>query len=493
MLGRVELNKRNINIKNRKLDDNVFFEERRRILSLWPTGKDVDLDEAVKRHQSLPDGKHFVKKVLKARKGGRTLIQPRGGVGLIDEFIENCKILEEKGRADLLPSTTDSYTRYGKYDLAEKAIKESEKAGRTMLNGTPLVNWGVPGCKRVIESINVPIDARSCDILAYEVALAAGYTSILAAAISQLSYWPQLAPEECIRMYQPLFRLVGYYTERGAPILVDVLPLQSVSFYVNSLEIATEVIDALLIAEQGVKHFFIRFQQNCHIIQDIAKGEALREVAAEYFKRCGYNDAELYLSFDTWASPFPKDWGQASVFGVFAAIVAHFTHAPRLMVKSVDEGLGLPGNEAQVFSLRAAKQALIMLNGQTFPMTREVEEEKDMIKREAQAIIDKVFEMGDGDPALGAVRAVEAGILEHPFSSNKYNVGKVLPVRDVTGAVRYLDCGNLPFSKEMIETQRHRIEERKKLEKVESDFALLIKDSLAFAKPLEEMEKSSSN
>jgi len=492
MKGKLELSKRTIDIQNRRLDDDVFFEERKRILSLWPTGKDVDLDEAVERHRSLPATKHFVTKTRKAKKEGRTLIQPRGGVGLIDEFINNCKVLEEKGRADLLPSTTDSYTRYGKYDLAEKAIKESEKAGRTMLNGTPLVNWGVSGCRRVIDSINVPIDARSCDVLAYEIALAAGYTSILAGAISQLSYWPDLPPEALIRKYQPLFRLVGYYTEHGAPILVDVLPIQSVSFYVNSLEIATEVIDALLLAEQGVKHFFIRFQQNCHITQDIAKGETLREVTEEYFNRCGHKDAELYLSFDTWASPFPQDWGQASVFVVLAATVAHFTGASRLMVKSVDEALGLPGNEAQVFSLRAAKQALIMLNRQAFPLTREVDEEKDMMKREAQAIIDKVFEMGDGDLALGAVKAIEAGVLEHPFSSNRYNTGKVLPVRDATGAVRYLDCGNLPFTKEMREIQRHRVEERKRAEKVESDFALLLKDSLAFARPLEQMERTMS-
>jgi len=115
-------------------------------------------------------------------------------------------------------------------------------------------------------------------------------------------------------------------------------------------------------------------------------------------------------------------------------------------------------------------------------------EEKEVMKNEARAIIDKVFELGDGDLALGAVRAIELGVLEHPFSSNRYNVGKVLPVRDVSGAVRYLNCGNLPFSKEMVEAHRYRVEERKRLEKVESDFTLLMKDILVFARPLEEME-----
>ena len=488
MRGREELSKRAVDVRNRKLNDEEFWEGRKRLLSLWPTGRDVDLDEAIEYHRKMPDSKNFAKKVLKAKEERRTLTQPRGGVALIDEFIENCKVLQDRGRADLLPSTTDSYTRYGKYDLAEKAIKESEKAGRSLLNGTPLVNWGVKGCRRVVESIDVPIDARSCDILAYEIALAAGHTSILASAISQLSYWPQLPPEACIRMYQPLFRLVGYYAERGVPIFVDVLPIQSVSFYVSSLEIATEIIDALLIAEQGTKQFGIRFDQNCHIVQDIARGEALMELAEEYFQRCGYTDVELYLTHDTRATVFPQDWGQASVFTVLAAIVAHFAKASRLMVKSIDEARGLPTNEAQVFSLRAAKQVLLMLRGQEFPLTKEMTEEKEVMKNEARAIIDRVFELGDGDLALGAVRAIELGVLEHPFSSNRYNVGKVLPIRDVTGAVRYLDCGNLPFSKEMVEAHRHRVEERKRLEKVESDFALLMKDILVFARPLEEME-----
>jgi methylaspartate mutase epsilon subunit len=61
-------------------------------------------------------------------------------------------------------------------------------------------------------------------------------------------------------------------------------------------------------------------------------------------------------------------------------------------------------------------------------------------------------------------------------------------VRDITGAARYLDCGNLPFTKEMKEFHRYRIEERKQLEKLESDYELLVKDSLAFARPLEEMD-----
>ena len=488
MRGRVELSKRVVDVKNRKLDDEEFWRERERLLGLWPTGRDVDLDEAIEYHRQMPDTKNFVKKLLKARNEGKTLIQPRAGVCLIDKFIEKCKMLQDQGRADLLCATTDSYTRYGKYDLAEKAIRESEKAGRSLLNGTSLVNWGVKGCRRVVESVNVPIDARSCDVLAYEIALCAGHTSVLASAISQLSYWPQLPPEECIRKYQQLFRLVGYYAERGVPIFVDVLPIQSASFYVNSLEIATEVIDALLNAEQGVKHFGIRFQQNCHIVQDIAKGEALSELVGEYFQRYGYRDAELYLTLDTWPSPFPQDWGQASVFVILAAIVAHFTQASRLMVKSIDEGRGLPTNEAQVFSLRAAKQALVMLDGQKFPLTKEVAEEKEMMKHEARAIIDRVYELGDGDLALGAVRAIEVGVLDHPFSSNKYNAGKVLPVRDITGAVRYLDCGNLPFSRETIEAHRHRVEERKRLEKVETDYALLAKDILTFARPLEDME-----
>ena len=99
-----------IDIKNKKWSDDEFYKVRKEILATWETGKEVDLDEAIAYHKSLPEHKIFSNKLNKAKKEGVTLVQPRAGVGLIENHIELLKHLQDEGGADLLPSTIDSYT-----------------------------------------------------------------------------------------------------------------------------------------------------------------------------------------------------------------------------------------------------------------------------------------------------------------------------------------------------------------------------------------------
>ena len=42
---------------NEKIPEDVFLKEHREVLSVWPTGKGVDLDEAVAYHKKLPPEK----------------------------------------------------------------------------------------------------------------------------------------------------------------------------------------------------------------------------------------------------------------------------------------------------------------------------------------------------------------------------------------------------------------------------------------------------
>ena len=52
-------------------------------------------------------------------------MQPRGGVALIDEHIKLLRCLQDEGGADLLPTTTDTYTRNMKFHEAQRGIEES--------------------------------------------------------------------------------------------------------------------------------------------------------------------------------------------------------------------------------------------------------------------------------------------------------------------------------------------------------------------------------
>ncbi|MBQ1519853.1 MAG: methylaspartate mutase subunit E, partial [Clostridia bacterium] len=98
------------NLQNKRIPDDEFYAIREEVLKQWPTGAAVDLAEAIEFHKSLPDHKIFSKKLVDAKNRGITLIQPRAGVALIDAHIELLTYLQDKGEADLLPTTIDSYT-----------------------------------------------------------------------------------------------------------------------------------------------------------------------------------------------------------------------------------------------------------------------------------------------------------------------------------------------------------------------------------------------
>jgi len=48
-----------MDIRNKKIPEGEFMELRREVLSQWPTGKEVDLEEAVAYHKSMPECRRF--------------------------------------------------------------------------------------------------------------------------------------------------------------------------------------------------------------------------------------------------------------------------------------------------------------------------------------------------------------------------------------------------------------------------------------------------
>ena len=123
-----------------------------------------------------------------------------------------------------------------------------------------------------------------------------------------------------------------------------------------------------------------------------------------------------------------------------------------------------------------------MLKDQSFPMTKELELEINMIKAETRCILDKVFELGNGDYATGTVRAFEAGVLDVPFAPSKFSLNKILPARDNNGAVRLFDVGNLPFTPDIVAFHKDKMNERAKAEGREASFQMVIDDIYAISK-----------
>ena len=474
-----------MDIQNKRLDNDQFYSQRKEVLAQWPTGKDVDLEEAVAYHKAMPENRQFSKKLLDAKRDRRTLVQPRAGVPVLEEHIKLMQYLEQYGEADLLPSTIDSYTRQNRHEEAENGISESIRLGRAMLNGFPAVNHGVAKCRQVIESVNVPMQVRhgTPDArLLTEITLAGGFSSYEGGGISyNLPYCKNIPMERTIRDWQYTDRLVGIYEEMGVSINREPFGPLTGTLVPPCISHAAAVIEALLAAEQGVKNITVGYGQCGNLVQDVAAIRTLEELTEEYLKKYGYNDVQVTTVLHQWMGGFPAD--EAMAFGVisFGSVIAALSKATKVIVKTPHEAVGIPTMEANAEGLRCTKQVVNMLYDQELK-DESLEAEKEIIRQETRTIVDKCFELGNGDIAIGVCRGVEAGVLDVPFAPCRANAGLMLPCRDNNGAVRILEPGNLPFSKDLLDFHKAKIEERAKAEKRQASFQMVVDDVYAIGK-----------
>ena len=473
-------------LQNKRLTNDEFYGLQKEILTQWPTGAAVNFDEAVEFHKNLPEHKNFDKKLIKAKNEGKTLVQPRAGVALVKDHIDLLTYLQDKGEADLLPTTIDSYTRQNRYKEAEVGIQESIRESKSMLNGLPVVNHGVDACRDIINSLNTPVqirhgtpDAR----LLTEISYAGGFTSYEGGGISyNIPYAKNVQLEKTIRDWQYCDRLTGIYEEAGVSINREPYGPLTGTLVPPCISHSVAIIESLLAAEQGVKNVTVGYGQCGNLIQDVAAIRSLASLTEEYLYKYGYTDVEVTTVLHQWMGGFPQDEAKAFSVISWGSTIAALSKATKVIVKTPHEAMGVPTKEANAEGLRCTKQMINMLGDQELSNTSQVLEEMMIISAETRCIVDKCFELGNGDLAVGVVRAFQAGVIDIPFAPSKFNAGKMLPARDNNGAIRILNPAGLPLTKALKDFNRAKIEERAKAEKREASFQMVIDDVYAISK-----------
>ena len=475
-------------IRNKRLSDEDFARERKEVLATWPTGSEVDLDEAVDFHKGLPPHKNFAWKLLQAKDSGTTLIRTDSGVPSVEEFIEYLIYLQEEGQTDLLGTMVDSMTRNQRYEAAERGLHESLATGKWVLNGFPIVTYGVQGTRKLIGAVNLPVMIRGISPdyrLIDEIGFAGGHTATSGSPLNAFCQYSSNLPfEVVIRNYQYVYRLMGYYAERGVPLTASVTGGFAILCPFSVL-IAGAVIDSLIAAEQGVKNISFSINTQGNIVQDVAAMITGRQMARKYLDALGYRDVEVTLNCTNWSGKFPDDIFQASAIialGVFTAIASKSEIAT---VKTIEEAKSIPKREANAASLRLGKTLITLFKNQVLKLDeKEVEAEARMLETETKIIVDKILDLGEGDPAVGEIKAIELGVFDVPFSTSQYVPCRVKGIRDKQGMVRYIDCGNLPFNHEIIAFHKEKIAEREKTEGRKLDYQTIIDDLSSISKGL---------
>lgn len=473
-----------MDVRNKKLTMEEFLEERRQVLSTWKTGDDplLDFSVSIPYLKAIPEHKNFALKLEKAKGEGRTLVQPRAGVPVLAEHIKLMRYLEQSG-ADFLPSTIDSYTRQNRYPEAEKGIRESEALNRALLNGFPVVNHGVEKCRWVMESVNVPLQARhgtpDARLLA-EIIHAAGWTSNEGGGISyNIPYAKHVPLEVSIRHWQYCDRLVGFYEEHGIRINREPYGPLTGTIVPPCISNTVAICEALLAAEQGVKSITVGYGMGGNMTQDVAAIQALQAQTERYLKTHGYQDVVVTTVFHQWMGGFPQDETNATALIAIASMTAAMSKATKMITKTTHESIGIPTMEANGEGVKASKFVVTMLKDQRYPDSAKLEAEQRQIEREVDALMEAIFAVGEGDLAQGVVKAFAQGLIDVPFAPAKVNAGKILPARDGEGAIRILEFGNLAFPEDIKQFHRQKIEDRAKAEGRPVSFQMTVDDVYA--------------
>ena len=472
-------------VRNEKWTRDDFERRRQEVLTQWPTGKDVNLEDAFAYHQGLKPSKVFSNALNEAKENQSTLVQPRAGVPLVQDMIDLLTYLQNEGEADLLPTTIDSYTRQNRYHEAEVGIEESVRTQKNMLNGFPAVNHGVRGCRLLIESLERPIQIRhgtpDARLLA-EITYAGGFTSYEGGGISyNIPYAKNVSLERTISDWQYVDRLTGLYEEAGCPINREPYGPLTGTLVPPFISHSVAIIESLLAAEQGVKNITVGYGQCGHLVQDVAAMQILQSLTDEYLRKYGYGDVNVTTVLHQWMGGFPQDEAKAYAVIGWGSAVAALSHATKVIVKTPHEAFGVPTKEANASGLLCTKQMINMLGEQSID-TYSLQDEKVIIASETRCVLDKCFELGKGVIARGTILSIRSGVLDIPFAPSRYNAGKMLPARDNDGAIRLFHPGNVPLTPELLEFHRQKMEARAKYEKREASFQMVIDDVYAISK-----------
>jgi methylaspartate mutase epsilon subunit len=346
----------------------------------------------------------------------------------------------------------------------------------------------VKNTRKVVDAAEAALCQRLTNLdcrLMGEIAFASGMTAALEDPLLNFGlYEKSSTAEQNIESCQYIYRLVGYYAERGVTLDIDIDGFTGALFS-QSESNAYVAACALLAAGQGVKSVTPWTGLNGYMPQDIAWVHVTRKLVREYLDKFGYQDVKVpgVFTYHIPVYPYPQSEGWGWGYSMYSAMVGALAGAEAVAIRTIDEAAGIASREAHYLTNLGSHWIFDIVREQKIDVdTEELETEKKITEMESRAILDKVLELGDGDVAVGLVRGIDTGILDIPFCSNIHAKGKVWGIRDAKGGLRYLDYGDLPIPKEAKEYNQEKLAERERVEGRKLDYRTVVEDFWSLSK-----------
>jgi methylaspartate mutase epsilon subunit len=240
----------------------------------------------------------------------------------------------------------------------------------------------------------------------------------------------------------------------------------------------------LLAAAQGVKNYGLEMGETLHLIQDAAAVSACQELCQRYLAKKGHTDVFTSVTLLHWMGAWPQDEAQAAALISYGGTLAAISGAASVTTKSTHEAFGIPTPEVNAEGLRMTRMAIYLARNIRLDSLPEYERERELIIQEVCPVVERVLELGEGDVAIGAVRAFEAGVLDIPWSPNRHCKSRVMPARDADGYLRILDRGLMPFSADVMSFHEERLRKRAKQEGLPFGLDLAVNSVYEISEPV---------
>lgn len=385
---------------------------------------------------------------------GQTIVQPRCGVGGMAEMKALLLELEEGAAPEVLTLTIDSHTRLARFGRAAEVLAEDA----TRLNGFPLVAHGYRAVRQLAESIQTPLQVRHGSPdgrRLFAESLAAGLTSFEGGPIGyNIPYCRDIPIEQSIAAWTEIDEAAGYFTAAGIPVEREMFGSLTGVAVPPSIALACTMLEAVMAARAGVKSISIAIPQGGNMVQDIAALRAIPALARRWLR----DDVVVHPVLHQFMGVFPLNRASADGLIFSGGLTGYYGGAHKIICKTFHEAIGVPTAQSNIAGLRLTRAAL---SGRlaTLPLPEEnIEAEQQQIIAETSEIVEPILEQADTTKAIAD--ALATGRLDIPFPANPIAQGKIYPVRDEAGAIRYGLCGNLPFSEKTLRGATCAVNER---------------------------------
>lgn len=402
-------------------------------------------------------------RVAYGARGSMPCIQPRGGFPSFEAQLNLTQLLDKAG-ADFIPLTIDSCTRHNQYETAAQLLRRSEEEGKSYLNGYPLVTHGHEVTRQLYEGLAKPVslrhgtpDAR----LLVEVAIASGIVEIEGGGVCYcLPYSEGFPLDRSLLHWQYVDRVCAMYSTPNAPVHRESFGPLTATLVPPAIAVVVQIIEALLAAEQGVTSFAVSFGQTGSVVQDAATARVLRRLTRKYLDDFGFESVQTYLVYHQWMGQFPAKRENAAALIAGSALIAGMIAADKIVVKTVDEAIGVPRPEVNAEAVETVRYVLRRFRFEQTVDSPAIEQETALIESEVHGILHAIFQLS-GDAFWESVfRAFQLGYLDVPFSPHSDNANLLISVRDANGSIRIESPGLVPVRRDDMDLERRLLEAR---------------------------------